>query len=85
MSNCADCGITIAIDERISHGGKIVCGHCFIKMPKEHKVNVQPGEEVPADKLLIQALELLVDHEERIKSLEEKFDLLSVQFDSICG
>ena len=85
MSNCADCGAELKIDESIRHQGKIICGHCFVKMPKEHKIDIQPGEEVAADVLLTQALELLVDHEDRIKNLEEKIELMSVQFDSICG
>ncbi len=85
MNNCQLCEARLAIDERISHQGKIVCGHCFVKMPENHKVDAQPGEQVPADTLLVQAMELLVDHQERISALEERLDKLDIQFDSICG
>lgn len=37
------------------------------------------------DEIIIQLMEMIVMHGDRIKVLEEKFDLLSSQFDSICG
>lgn len=74
MNNCQECGIAIAIDERIRHNNKIICGHCFVKMPKENKSFVDvPGEqEVNQAEAILQLMQMAVEQDERIKLLEEK-------------
>ena len=87
MNNCSECNVKLNIDECINHQGKIVCGHCFVEMPKESYsfVNAPLTKEVNQAEAIIQLMQMAVDQEERIKVLEEKYDLLSTQFDSICG
>lgn len=69
MNICAECNASLTLDDSINHKGKIVCGHCFVKMPKESKVDVKPNELIESVNL-IEVMELLVDHDERIKELE---------------
>lgn len=72
MSNCGECGTKLAIDERINHQGKIVCGHCFMKMPPSHSTLKKDEEKVviDKDKAILDLMEIVVNFDERIKELE---------------
>jgi hypothetical protein len=79
MTKCTLCGKITCIDERIDHNGKMVCGHCFMElgMPRSQDTSLTDAVSEPAmpDEAILQLMTLLVDHEERIKKLEDKIGI----------
>ncbi len=91
MNNCTECSVNLQIDERINHQGKIVCGNCFLKSPKNLRTNMQ-DEAAPRDETILQMMQMIVDHDEKIQALTEEIEkfhnqleLFDAQIDSICG